>query len=73
MTFLAPDLGWVRNQDTDPGSGSRMNNLDHISESSENFFWVKILKFFDADLGSWIPEGKNSDLGTRMGKNSDSG
>jgi hypothetical protein len=29
-----------------------MNNPDHISESSEKFFWVKIPKFFDADPGS---------------------
>jgi hypothetical protein len=34
------------------GSGSRMNNPDHISESLEIIFWVKILKFFDADPGS---------------------
>jgi hypothetical protein len=35
-----------------------MNNPDHISESLETiFFGVKILKFFDADLG------KNSDPG----------
>jgi hypothetical protein len=26
-----------------------MNNPDHISESLEQFFGVKILKFFDAD------------------------
>jgi hypothetical protein len=39
-------------QETDPGSGSGMNNLDHISESLETIFWVKILKFFDADPGS---------------------
>jgi hypothetical protein len=37
----------------------RMNNPDHISESVETIFWVKILKFFDADpgwkkFGSWI-------------------
>jgi hypothetical protein len=35
-------------------SGSRssgMNNPDHISESLETIFWVKILKFFDADPG----------------------
>jgi hypothetical protein len=32
-------------------SGSGMNNLDHISESLERIFWVKILKFFDADPG----------------------
>jgi hypothetical protein len=28
--------------------GSGMNILDHISESLETIFWVKILKFFDA-------------------------
>jgi hypothetical protein len=32
--------------------GSGMNNPDHISESLETIFWVKILKFFDADPGS---------------------
>jgi hypothetical protein len=31
------------------GSGSGMNNTDHISESVETVFWVKILKFFDED------------------------
>jgi hypothetical protein len=36
-----------------------MNNPNHISESLETIFWVKILKFFDADpgwkkFGSWI-------------------
>ena len=30
-------------------SGSGMNIPDHISESLETIFWVKILKFFDAD------------------------
>jgi hypothetical protein len=29
-----------------------MNNPDHISSSLETIFWVKILKFFDADRGS---------------------
>jgi hypothetical protein len=33
------------------GSGSGMNNPDHISESFETIFWVKILKFFDVDPG----------------------
>jgi hypothetical protein len=28
-----------------------MNNPDHISESIETIFWVKKLKFFDADPG----------------------
>jgi hypothetical protein len=45
-----------------------MNNPDHISGSLETIFWVKILKFFDADLGSGmekirIRDGKNSDPG----------
>jgi hypothetical protein len=34
------------------GSGSGMNKPDHISESLDTIFWVKILKFFDADPGS---------------------
>jgi hypothetical protein len=34
------------------GSGSGMNHPDHISDSLETIFWVKILKFFDADPGS---------------------
>jgi hypothetical protein len=36
-----------------PGSGSGMNNPDHISESSETIFLCKntLLKFFDADPG----------------------
>jgi hypothetical protein len=34
------------------GSVSGMNNPDHISESLETIFWVKILKVFDPDLGS---------------------
>jgi hypothetical protein len=29
-----------------------MNIPDHISESLETIFWVKILKFFDEDTGS---------------------
>jgi hypothetical protein len=35
-------------------SGSGMNNPDHISESLETIFGVKIHKFFDADPGSGI-------------------
>jgi hypothetical protein len=33
------------------GSGSGMNNPDHISESFEKVFWFTIHKFFDADPG----------------------
>jgi hypothetical protein len=36
------------------GSRSRMNNPDHISESLETIFGVKILKFFYANPGSEI-------------------
>jgi hypothetical protein len=44
------DPGWVKNQD----SLSEMNVLNHISESLESIFGLKILKFFDADPGSGI-------------------
>jgi hypothetical protein len=40
-----------------------MNNPDNISESLETIFWVKILKFFDAD-----PRWKNLDTGSGMEK-----
>jgi hypothetical protein len=46
------DPGWVKNQDLDPGSGLGMSIPDHISESLETIFWVKILKFFYADPDS---------------------
>ncbi len=35
-------------------SGSGMNNPNHISESLEAIFCIKMLKFFDAHLGSEI-------------------
>jgi hypothetical protein len=38
VPFSPRDPGWVKS-----GSGSGMNNPDHISESIETFFWVKIL------------------------------
>jgi hypothetical protein len=65
------DPGWVKKL----GSGSGMNDPDHISESLETIFWFKIFKFFDEDPGSemekiWIRDGKNSDPGW---KNSDPG
>jgi hypothetical protein len=45
-----PDLGCVKNQDPDLGFESGMSILpDHVSESLETIFWVKILIFFDAD------------------------
>jgi len=46
---------WIRNQGSGMGmksvSGSGMNNPDHISERLVTIFWVKMLKFFDADPG----------------------
>jgi hypothetical protein len=53
------------------GSGSGMNHLEHISVSLNNNFWVKILKFFDADPGSGTRDGKNSDPESGMKKKSD--
>ncbi len=44
-----PDLGFGMGKKS--GSGSGMKNTDHISESLETIFWVKIRKFFDADPG----------------------
>ncbi len=45
------DPGWVkiriRIRDPDP----ELSNPDHISESLETIFWVKILELFDADPG----------------------
>ncbi len=40
---------------------SGMNNPDHISSYLETIFWVKMLKFYDADpgwkkFGSGIPD-----------------
>jgi hypothetical protein len=50
--------------DKKSGSGSGMNNPDHISWILETIFWVKILKFVDADpgwkkLGSRIRDEKS--------------
>jgi hypothetical protein len=56
-------------------SRSGMNNTDHIFYSLETIFWVKILKFFDADPG-WRQFGSGiQDPGSRIrdGKKSDPG
>jgi hypothetical protein len=45
------------------GSGSAMNDSDHISESLETIFWVKTLKIFDADPGSGIEKIRIRDQG----------
>ncbi len=45
----------IRIQDwLNSGPGSGMSHPDHIYESLETIFWVKILKFFDADPGSGV-------------------
>jgi hypothetical protein len=54
VAFLTPesgiwDPGWVKKS----GSGSRMNNPDHNSESLETIFWVEILKFRVHPSTSW--------------------
>ncbi len=71
MPFRLLDLGWVKKQDPDQGSDSGMNSPDHISESLETIFWIKLpklSKFFDADSGAGmekirIRDGRNSDPG----------
>jgi hypothetical protein len=39
FSSLDPGSGWVKRS----GYGSGMNNPDHISDSVETIFWVKIL------------------------------
>jgi hypothetical protein len=43
-----------------------MNFLDHISESLETIFWVKILKFVDADADLDPGSGNLFDRGSVM-------
>jgi hypothetical protein len=52
LPFLPQDLGSKTGKKSASGSG--MNNPDHFSQSLETIFWVKILKFFDADPESGI-------------------
>jgi hypothetical protein len=51
-------------------SGSGMNFPDHISESLKTIFWIKILKFFDADANPDPGSGKlfHPGSGIRDGK-----
>jgi hypothetical protein len=41
-----------------------METQNKFLRAEKPFFLVKILKFFDADPGSRIRDGKNSDLGS---------
>jgi hypothetical protein len=43
-----------------------MNIPDHISESLETIFWVKIVKFFDADADVDPGSGNLFDPGSEM-------
>jgi hypothetical protein len=52
-------------------SGIRMNIPNHISDRIGTLFWVKILKFFDADADPG--SGNLFDPGSGMEKNSDPG
>jgi hypothetical protein len=47
------------------GSGSGMDNPDHISESLETIFWVKYLNSL-----LWILDPGRKKIGNGMGKNS---
>jgi hypothetical protein len=61
VPFGLLDPEWVKS-----GYGSGMNILDHISEKWKQFFGLKILKFFDADLdpGSFDPESGMEKFGS---------
>jgi hypothetical protein len=43
------------------GAGIRIRDPDHISESLETIFWVKILQFFYADPGSGMKKNRIRD------------
>ncbi len=60
-TFLTPGSGMGKKS----GSGFEMNDPFYISESVETIFWVKILKFFDADSRSGM-EKLIRDPGSRI-------
>jgi hypothetical protein len=56
------DPGWVKNQDPSSGSGSEMNNPDHIFKSLDQYFKSKYLNSLMR-----IRDGKNSDPGWKFG------
>jgi hypothetical protein len=60
------DPGWVKSQDPDPGWTNRII----FPRAWKPVFWVKILTFFDAYLGSGM---KKFGSGIRDGKKSDPG
>jgi hypothetical protein len=50
VLFCPMDLG----SEKGGKSGSGLNITDNFFESMKQFFWIKLLKFFDADPGSGI-------------------
>ncbi len=61
--FLTPGSGMGKNS----GSGSGMNIPDHIFESLETIFGLKILEFFDADAESGILLTRDPGSGMKKG------
>ncbi len=59
--FLTPGSGMGKN------SGSGMNIPDHIFESLETIFGLKILEFFDADAESGIFLTRDPGSGMKKG------
>jgi hypothetical protein len=74
--ILDPGYGMSRSQHPDPGSGiGDKQPGSYFLELRNHFFFVKTLKFFDADpgsgirnLGSTIRDGDSSDPGSGMEK-----
>jgi hypothetical protein len=81
------DPGWLESQYPDPGSGRGRKSASGSGIRDEQpgsyflelrnhffvFFWVKILKFFDADPGSGMENVRIRDPGSGMEKKSDPG
>jgi hypothetical protein len=63
VPFSPRDLGMGKKS----GSGSGMNNSDHISQRLKTILWVKILQFSDADPG-WekFGSGMKAKFGSRI-------
>ncbi len=59
VPFLTPGSGMGKKS----GSGSVLDNPDHISESLETIFGVKILQFSDVDPGSGMGKIRIGDPG----------
>ncbi len=67
--FLTPGSGIRDGQKSASGSGIWDEQPgSYFLELRNHFFWVKTLKFFDADPGSGIRDGDSSDPGSGMEK-----